>query len=63
MERYSTHDRQKQREKRKERYLESRQKHRQEKLSKGFKDNNVRERQKMFRNLYWQIKDRKKKSK
>ncbi len=63
MERYSTHDRQKQREKRKERYLESRQKHRQEKLSKGFKDNNVREKQKMFRNLFWQIKDRKKQSK
>ena len=63
MERYSTHERQKQREKQKERDLEIRQKHRQEKLSKGFKDNNVREKQKMFRNLYWQIKDRKKKSK
>ncbi len=46
MERYSTHERQKQREKRKERDLESRQKHRKEKLSKGLKDNNVRERPK-----------------
>ncbi len=46
MERDSTHERQKQREKRKERDLESRWKHIKEKLSKGIKDNNVRERQK-----------------